>query len=411
MERIGSNATHTKETFLYSGSKALERASYYGLRALIVIFMIEGGFDIPNDRALNIYGWFTTGMIVSNVFGAMIGDFFSGNKAAIILGGFLQALGCFVLCAHSLQSLYIGLGLIIAGGGFYSPNLTAQFGKLYLMKTKLLDGAFTTYYTFINIGAFFGILIVSYIGESSFKNGFALAGILMVFATIITFFVHNDQQTKKIKINILPLNAVFLIVVVLLVTALFWGVYNISGSGIYLIESQIAENATIGIPRSIWSGVNSVFSILIGFIAAILWTLYYTSQIRKAFIGFVLGCLSLAILLYLPENPGNSSIPLWSISVILLAAAEIHLSPIVHSILTKFVNPKFLATAIALSYIPTRSLMALSGLEIFDFYSNPGSSISFGTIVYGIIAIVMGIIMIIVKHAGKQLNQENNIHN
>ncbi len=85
-------------------------------------------------EALNIYGVFTASFIFSKVFGAILGDLVIGNKKAIIIGAIIQSIGAFSLCIPSINGLYIGLSLVVLGGGLNVPNIISNFGKLYLNK-------------------------------------------------------------------------------------------------------------------------------------------------------------------------------------------------------------------------------------------------------------------------------------
>jgi len=157
MEKI-QNQKHNKETFYYCLSRMLERASYYGFRTLVVLYMTGEILKMENTEALGIYGWFTASLVFSQIIGAILGDLLIGNKKAVIIGAILQSLGAFGLCIPSTTGLYIGLFLVVLGGGLYTPNIISNFGKLYLNRTKLLDAGFTLFYFAVNIGAFVGVL-------------------------------------------------------------------------------------------------------------------------------------------------------------------------------------------------------------------------------------------------------------
>ena len=92
---------HTKDTFLYALSRMLERASYYGFRTIVVLYMVGEALKMEYKEALFIYGWFTTSLVFSQIFGALFGDLLIGNKKSIIIGGIIQAIGMFVLCISS----------------------------------------------------------------------------------------------------------------------------------------------------------------------------------------------------------------------------------------------------------------------------------------------------------------------
>ena len=175
MERI-QNTKHTKETFYYSLSRMLERASYYGLRTLIVLYMVGETLKMENSEALNIYGWLTGSLVLSQIVGALLGDLLIGNRKSVVIGGIIQAIGAFSICIPSIIGLYIGLSLVVLGSGFFTPNITSNFGKLYLNKTKLLDSGFTIFYLTINLGSFLGVLLIGYLGEKfSYNIGFIIS--------------------------------------------------------------------------------------------------------------------------------------------------------------------------------------------------------------------------------------------
>ena len=173
------------ESLYYCISKFFERASFYGLRAIIILFMIGESLNMDRDEALSIYAWFTALLLFSSLIGAILGDLIIGNRKAIIAGGILQALGAFILCISSTLGLYGGLALVVLGNGLYSPNTIANFGKLYLNRKKLLDSGFAMLYLVINLGSILGISIIGICGEKlGWNAGFGLAGFFMIAATI-----------------------------------------------------------------------------------------------------------------------------------------------------------------------------------------------------------------------------------
>ena len=194
------NQTHSKETFLYALSRTLERASFYGIRSLIVLYMIGESLKMEYTEALKIYGWFTASFLFSKIFGAILGDLILGNKKALIIGGIIQALGAFSFCIPSINGLYVGLFLIVLGGGLYTPNIISNFGKLYLNKTKLLDAGFTIFYLAVNLWAFFGVMSIGYLREKYGWNiGFIIAGILMLLSIIPIIFSKDKKIEQTIE--------------------------------------------------------------------------------------------------------------------------------------------------------------------------------------------------------------------
>src|SRR5690554_2009976 len=197
------NQKHSKETLYFSISMMLERASYYGFRILLILYMTGEVLKMDRTEALNIYVWFTGSFMISKIIGAILGDLVIGNKKALFIGGITQAIGAFCLCIPSTTGLYLGLFLVVIGNGFYMPNIIANFGKIYLNKTKLLDSGFTIFYLAINLGAFLGTSLIGIIGERyGYNFGFILAGTLMLFSIIPLLITKEKVVEKDLKYDL-----------------------------------------------------------------------------------------------------------------------------------------------------------------------------------------------------------------
>ncbi len=199
MRTISKNQTYNKADFLYVASRALERASFYGLRSILALYMINSSIALPEEDAIKFYGWFVSSFLFSQIFGAILGDLVFGNKKAIIIGGILQAIGTFMLCIPSINNLYIGIVLISLGSGFFSPNILARYGKLYLNKPELMDAGYTMFYCAINIGAFIGVALIGYLGHENYIHGFITAGILMLFSVGMILLSKENEEAQSIN--------------------------------------------------------------------------------------------------------------------------------------------------------------------------------------------------------------------
>jgi len=392
------NQIHSKETFLYAISRILERASYYGLRSLIILYMIGEVLKMSNAEALSIYGWFTASFIFSQIIGAILGDLIIGNKKAIIIGGIIQALGAFSLCIPSTTGLYIGLFLIVLGGGLYTPNIISNFGKLYLNKTKLLDAGFTIFYLAINLGVFFGVISIAYFGEKYGWNvGFIIAGIIMLLSIIPILFLKytNIENTVKDKTSLNQ--RIINILIAIVVVSLFWAIYEIGNIRFFDLQLKLIEVSTLNIPKSMWTSLNSVFILPISILAIIVWTFIYSNQFVKLTIGFIFGVISFGVLLLIPEFPTQQHTIFYLLSLFFLSISEIHIAPIFHSILTKYTNPKYLAIIISLAFIPNRLFIILVGIFSDNLYDNPIFALWLGVIFMAIISIGLILYILINK--------------
>lgn len=375
------NQIHSKETFLYALSRTSERASFYGLRSLIVLYMIEGILQMKNVDALEIYGLFTASFLFSKIIGAILGDLIIGNKKAVIIGGIVQALGAFSFCIPSTTGLYIGLFLVVLGGGLYTPNIISNFGKLYLNKTKLLDAGFTIFYLAVNLGAFFGVMSIGYLGEKyGWNSGFILAGMLMLLSIIPITFLEDKkiEQTNKNKVTVNQ--RILKIIIAFIIVSLFWSIYEIGNIRFLDLQQKLSEISILNIPKTIWASLNSVFILVISILAIITWTFFYNNPFFKLTIGFIFGSISFGILFLIPEIPNKEHTIVYLLSLLFLSISEIHITPIIYSILTKNSNPKYLAILISLAYIPTKLFYFIFSLFSDKFYQNPIFSLKIGLI-------------------------------
>lgn len=390
MEKI-QNLKHTKETFYYSLARMLERASYYGFRALVVLYMVGETLMMERTEALTIYAWLVGSLTFSQIIGGLFGDLLIGNKKSIIIGGIFQAIGAFSLCIPSTTGLYIGLFLIVSGSGFFTPNIISNFGKTYLNKTKLLDSGFTIFYLAINLGSFLGILLIGYLGETySYNIGFITSGILMLIS-IIPILFSKDQRLDEIEKIQYPISKrVLNILIAFIVVGLFWGLYELSSIRNFDLQLQLSEISALGIPYHLWQSINSIFILPISIIAIILWTYFYSSQFFKLMLGFIFGVISFGILFLIPEVPTEQHTITYLISLLFLAISEIHIAPIIHSILTKYSNPKYLAILISLTFLPTRLISLIFGFFNDKLYDNPLLGLKIGII--GMTVVGIGLI-------------------
>ncbi|MBU6276959.1 MAG: peptide MFS transporter [Planctomycetes bacterium] len=184
---------HKPGLFLLFFTEMWERFSYYGMRALLVLFLVSdmaaGGWGWSRKEALGLYAWYTGLVYVTPVLGGMLADAFLGYRRAVLLGALLMTLGHASMALESRASFYAGLALLIVGNGFFKPNISSIVGHLYKDHPAKKDSAYTIFYMGINAGAFLGMLFCGYIGEKvSWSYGFGLAGIFMLLGMLMFQF-------------------------------------------------------------------------------------------------------------------------------------------------------------------------------------------------------------------------------
>jgi POT family proton-dependent oligopeptide transporter len=202
---------HPKGLWVLFGTEMWERFNFYGMRAILTLFMVNA-LLMKEEEASIIYGGFLGLCYLTPMLGGFISDRFFGNRNCILLGGLMMAIGQLALffSASLFESnlslantlMWVALGIIVFGNGFFKPNISSMVGSLYPKQEKSkLDTAFTIFYMGINIGAFLGQLICPLIGDvkssggirdvHAFKWGFLAAGIAMVLGTAIFYFLKN----------------------------------------------------------------------------------------------------------------------------------------------------------------------------------------------------------------------------
>lgn len=189
---------HPTGLFILFFTEMWERFSYYGMRAILVLFLISSimneGWGWERADALVLYAWYTGLVYVTPIFGGLIADKVMGYRNAIILGAFLMTLGhaSMALEVFADPFFFLGLGLLIIGNGLFKPNISSMVGQLYLNQGKEKDAGYTIFYMGINAGAFLGILLCGYIGETvGWHWGFGLAGIFMFFGMLQFYYAQS----------------------------------------------------------------------------------------------------------------------------------------------------------------------------------------------------------------------------
>ncbi len=211
MDTVQTNSKHPRGLWVLFGTEMWERFNFYGMRALLTLFMVNSLLIREADASI-IYGGFLALCYLTPLLGGFISDKYLGNRNCIILGGSLMAVGQFLLflSASTFSDnlggakglMWLALFIIIFGNGFFKPNISSMVGSLYPKQEKSkLDSAFTIFYMGINIGAFLGQFICPYVGDVkdasgvrdifAFKWGFLAASIAMIVGTVTFFILKN----------------------------------------------------------------------------------------------------------------------------------------------------------------------------------------------------------------------------
>jgi proton-dependent oligopeptide transporter, POT family len=207
--------SHPKGLWVLFGTEMWERFNFYGMRTILTLFIVNA-LMMSEEQSSLIYGGFLGLCYLTPMLGGFIADRFLGNRLCIMLGGLLMATGQMLLfiSATTFSSdlelartlLYVALGIIILGNGFFKPNISSMVSNLYpKAERNKLDTAFTIFYMGINLGAFLGQLICPLLGDVvdangvrdiyAFKWGYLAASIAMLIG-VTTFFLLKDKYVR-----------------------------------------------------------------------------------------------------------------------------------------------------------------------------------------------------------------------
>jgi POT family proton-dependent oligopeptide transporter len=202
---------HPRGLALLSTTEMWERFSYYGMRAILILFLTESLHWSTKDAA-KLYGNYTALVYLTPLIGGYLADRWIGTRRSLVIGGLIIATGHFCLAFSSMTMFYIGLGLVIIGTGFFKPNVSTMVGQIYKPGDERRDAGFTLFYIGINVGAVLGQTVCGYFGdpvrwgEGGWHIGFAAAGFGMV-AGLILYLWGRDTYLPGIGLGTAAMRA------------------------------------------------------------------------------------------------------------------------------------------------------------------------------------------------------------
>ncbi len=257
---------HPVGLFVLFFTEMWERFSYYGMRAILILFLIskltEGGWEWQREEAYALYGWYVMLVYFLPMVGGWLADNKWGHVKTVLIGASIITAGHAALAISDLGPgfkfvFYIGLLLLVIGTGLFKPNMSSIVGKMYPPHSNKKDSAYTIFYMGVNAGAFLGTLLVGWIGEHyGWHLGFGLAGIFMLFGLLQFYFARdifgeeaNRPQPKKIDLpkeeqdKIVPFTTTDKILaatgIVLALTWIIHGLYEVVTRGDHWLPKNI----------------------------------------------------------------------------------------------------------------------------------------------------------------------------
>ncbi len=349
-----------------------ERFSYYGMRALLVLYMTKyllidasltssviGFTGLSNflttlfgplsniGLSSQIYGLYTGFVYFTPFIGGWLADRYLGKTNAVYMGAILMAIGHFLMAFESF--FLIALLFLIMGNGMFKPNLTAQVGTLYKPGDSRIDSAYTIYYMGVNLGAFFSPIVCGTLGQTvGWHYGFGAAGVGMLVGTVVYWMGTKHLPMENQRVIARPtesdgkeenwLRPFGVIAYLCFVNILFWGVYEQQGNTLQVWADEKTNWTIFGasIPSSWFQSLNPMFIVILAPLLSRFWRWQSSSKsepntVTKMAIGCTFMAIAYLLMIYVAglAQGGDKLNLIWVTSVVLMfTIGELYLSPI-----------------------------------------------------------------------------------
>ena len=409
---------HPKGLFLLFCVEMWVRFSYYGMRALLVLYMVQYLFtgmnkDVATQYAGNIYGWYTGLVYLTPLVGGYLADRYFGQRKCIATGTFVMSIGLFCLAISVISPdryktilFVLGLILMVLANGLVKSNISAIVGMLYGEDKQKRDAGFTLFYMGINLGAFFSPLICGTLATFyGFEYGFMTAGL----GVLIGFLIYKLGEKSLLKdcglnpyaqvatanhiedrdLRLREKRKLWALYILMVFSVVFWLCYEQAGCSMALFAENETNRAMVLfgkhflMPSQYFQSLNPLFIVTFAPLMSILWSILNAKKkeptsVQKFAIG--LGLISVAYLIMAfagHYSAGSLVSPMWLVGAFFVATiAELCISPIGLSLVTKLAPVKFASLIIGCWFLS--SFIGNLGAGIFaGFYEKMPHSIFF----------------------------------
>ena len=319
---------HPSALFVLFFTEMWERFSYYGMRAILVIFLTGAiigdnpGWGWSSSSALSLLGTYALFVYLTPLAGGWLADNKIGYRNAVVIGALLMTLGHASMALETPFFLYTGITLLVFGNGFFKPNMTSIISKIYEGRNNKKDGAYNIFYMGVNAGAFLGIMLCGWLGEKvGWSFGFGLAGIFMFLGMVQFYFAQPlfgsiGEKPKAVKDKNLALESSnevqnpflpidYFLIVVFIISAL-----------IFIVNDPLSKIADINVLNyTIFSLSDSLFFALIAFLSFVLLLILriprYSPIVRDRMIAFSIFSF-FTIFFWAAFEQGAGSLPIFT---------------------------------------------------------------------------------------------------
>ncbi len=386
---------HPIGLFVLFFTEMWERFSYYGMRAILVLYLVtevadkNSGLGWTDGEALSLYGWYTMMVYVMSIPGGIIADKLLGQRKSVLIGSILLVAGHGVLAIEEMWAFYAGLILIVLGVGMLKPNISTMVGGLYKQGDIRRDKGFTIFYIGINLGAFLSSLVVGYVGEvHGWHYGFGLAGIGMLLGMMVYLlgqkyllhvgnFIGSSQSEEEREAAKRPLtkvekDRVSVLLLSFLLVVVFWGAFEQAGGLMNIYTMNKTDRMFMGfeIPASVFQSINAMFIIFFGTSIALFWANRklkgkVSTSLFKMIIGLIImgaGFFFMTGATVQFEAEGSSAMYWLVLAYLFHTIGELCLSPVALSYITKLAPLKYASIMMGVYFAVTGFGSKLAGL-------------------------------------------------
>lgn len=430
---------HPRGLYLLFATEAWERVQYYGMRAFLVLYLVDRvhGLGWNEARALTLYGWYTGLCYLSGVAGGWAADRVLGQRRAVVIGGTLMIFGQFLCALKQEPLLYAGGALLVIGNGLLKANISTMVGQLYRPGDPRRDGGFTIFYVGINLGAAVGPLVCGTLAEKvDWSLGFASAGLGMAIGLVVFLLLRGrllgdvgapprvrpgtERREPRAPLTREERDRIIVIFVLTFFVAIFWAGYEQGGGLMNLFTDRSLDRDFFGheVPTTWFQAVNSMFIFLLAPAFAWLW-LRLAAAGKEPSTGrkMALALLALAVsfvLLFVAarrvEGGGKAGMA-WMIGAYFFqTVGELALSPVGLSMVTKLAPRRFASALMGVWFLSNAAGNKLAG-SIGALAEGQGDAavflgIAIGCVVAGAILFALGPVLHRMAHGAEDSTPE-----
>lgn len=416
---------HPAGLFVLFFTELWERFSYYGMRAIVVLYMAaaleSGGLGWSDAQTLSVYGWFGMMVYLMSIPGGFAADKWLGQKRSIMIGGFFLCAGHLLLAYPPIWAFYLSLALITIGVGLHKPNISALVGALYPDGDPAKDAGFTIFYMGINIGAFFSSIATGYAAyKYGWSYGFLIAGVGMVIGQITYLYGLKMVKNAGNKVKDTPAGAentdkkpftqtekrkLGLVIFSFFIVLVFWAAFEQAGGLLNLYTERFTDRFLGGfeIPAAWFQSLNPLYITVFAPVVAAFWIFIAKrkkepSAIAKMGLGtFILGIGFIFMVGAVMERDassiGKSNMHWLMVAYLFHTIGELALSPVSLSFITDMA-PKRMTNQVMGWYFAVTGIGGLLAAKIGIFAETSGELTVFGSI--AVFTIIFGLLLMII---------------